>query len=124
MKRHRWVVIAPFDITTEDGLRLIGEIPTRGAGLAPTEILAGEPPAVDDERPWLGLHNLARELMQVACYECEQQLTPKVAYTECPGDPGTPKTNEGIVTANLGGIGRNDPCPCGSGKKFKHCCLD
>jgi hypothetical protein len=18
--------------------------------------------------------------------------------------------------------GRNDPCPCGSGKKFKHCC--
>ena len=21
------------------------------------------------------------------------------------------------------GIGRNDPCPCGSGKKFKNCCL-
>ena len=21
----------------------------------------------------------------------------------------------------LGKIGRNDPCPCGSGKKFKHC---
>jgi hypothetical protein len=20
--------------------------------------------------------------------------------------------------------GRNDPCPCGSGKKFKRCCLD
>jgi hypothetical protein len=20
-------------------------------------------------------------------------------------------------------IGRNDPCPCGSGKKYKHCCL-
>lgn len=20
-------------------------------------------------------------------------------------------------------IKRNDPCPCGSGKKFKHCCL-
>src|ERR1700736_4668582 len=19
--------------------------------------------------------------------------------------------------------GRNDPCPCGSGKKYKHCCL-
>ena len=19
--------------------------------------------------------------------------------------------------------GRNDPCPCGSGQKFKHCCL-
>jgi uncharacterized protein len=21
-------------------------------------------------------------------------------------------------------IGRNEPCPCGSGKKFKHCCLN
>jgi len=21
-------------------------------------------------------------------------------------------------------IGRNDPCPCGSGKKYKHCCRD
>jgi hypothetical protein len=21
-------------------------------------------------------------------------------------------------------VGRNDPCPCGSGKKFKHCCLN
>ncbi|HIT54889.1 TPA: SEC-C domain-containing protein, partial [Candidatus Galligastranaerophilus intestinigallinarum] len=20
-------------------------------------------------------------------------------------------------------IGRNDPCPCGSGKKFKKCCM-
>ncbi len=22
------------------------------------------------------------------------------------------------------GVGRNDPCPCGSGKKFKNCCID
>ena len=21
------------------------------------------------------------------------------------------------------GIGRNDPCPCGSGKKYKRCCM-
>lgn len=21
-------------------------------------------------------------------------------------------------------IGRNEPCPCGSGRKYKHCCLD
>jgi len=21
-------------------------------------------------------------------------------------------------------VGRNDPCPCGSGKKYKHCCLN
>ncbi|MCS7240873.1 MAG: SEC-C metal-binding domain-containing protein, partial [Candidatus Bipolaricaulota bacterium] len=23
---------------------------------------------------------------------------------------------------SLGKVGRNDPCPCGSGKKYKHCC--
>ena len=21
-------------------------------------------------------------------------------------------------------VGRNDPCPCGSGRKYKKCCLD
>lgn len=21
-------------------------------------------------------------------------------------------------------VGRNDDCPCGSGRKFKHCCID
>ncbi len=27
------------------------------------------------------------------------------------------------VTNPLRGVGRNDPCPCGSGKKYKKCCL-
>lgn len=27
------------------------------------------------------------------------------------------------VTNPLRGLGRNDPCPCGSGKKLKKCCL-
>jgi uncharacterized protein YchJ len=22
------------------------------------------------------------------------------------------------------GVGRNDDCPCGSGRKFKNCCID
>ena len=30
-----------------------------------------------------------------------------------------PKLPENI---DLSKIGRNDPCPCGSGKKFKKCC--
>jgi uncharacterized protein len=29
--------------------------------------------------------------------------------------PGTP-------TPSFGKVGRNDPCPCGSGKKYKKCC--
>jgi uncharacterized protein YecA (UPF0149 family) len=26
--------------------------------------------------------------------------------------------------AAIGRVGRNEPCPCGSGKKFKKCCLE
>ncbi|MFL6935463.1 MAG: DUF1186 domain-containing protein [Xanthobacteraceae bacterium] len=33
-----------------------------------------------------------------------------------------PDTSQSF-TAPLKTIGRNDPCPCGSGKKFKKCCL-
>jgi uncharacterized protein len=32
--------------------------------------------------------------------------------------PATPARTPGRVTR----VGRNDPCPCGSGKKFKRCC--
>lgn len=28
------------------------------------------------------------------------------------------------IQANLMNIGRNDPCPCGSGKKYKNCCME
>ncbi|MDT7042767.1 zinc-dependent peptidase [Candidatus Nitronereus thalassa] len=28
-----------------------------------------------------------------------------------------------MVVPNSRGLGRNAPCPCGSGKKYKHCCL-
>ncbi|MFL5251921.1 MAG: DUF1186 domain-containing protein [Rhodopila sp.] len=31
---------------------------------------------------------------------------------------------QGTVHNPYRGVGRNDPCPCGSGKKFKKCCLD
>ncbi len=29
-----------------------------------------------------------------------------------------------IVKDDYGNIGRNDPCSCGSGKKFKKCCME
>jgi SWIM/SEC-C metal-binding protein len=33
------------------------------------------------------------------------------------------KLNPDTVEYNGPKIGRNDPCPCGSGKKYKKCCL-
>jgi uncharacterized protein len=32
------------------------------------------------------------------------------------------RQRQAAVRAPLGKVGRNDPCPCGSGKKFKRCC--
>jgi preprotein translocase subunit SecA len=32
----------------------------------------------------------------------------------------TPKKKEAVMAGKR--VGRNDPCPCGSGKKYKHCC--
>ncbi|MDR0441549.1 MAG: UPF0149 family protein [Candidatus Accumulibacter sp.] len=32
------------------------------------------------------------------------------------------KRGVGTIRKDAPGVGRNDPCPCGSGKKFKHCC--
>ena len=31
--------------------------------------------------------------------------------------------NPATIKKNTNKIGRNDPCPCGSGKKYKKCCL-
>jgi hypothetical protein len=31
---------------------------------------------------------------------------------------------ENLLTTLAKSVGRNDPCRCGSGKKYKQCCLD
>ena len=33
------------------------------------------------------------------------------------------KASGQTVVKDASGVGRNDPCPCGSGKKYKNCCL-
>ena len=45
-----------------------------------------------------------------------------VTYTH-PGDDGSvvQETDAATVAAELPKVGRNDPCPCGSGKKYKQC---
>ena len=36
--------------------------------------------------------------------------------------PAAPQKPKGITVSGKEKIGRNDPCPCGSGKKYKNCC--
>ncbi len=50
---------------------------------------------------------------------------PMVGSAGPPGKPGeNAARNKGVTTVKRTGqkIGRNDPCPCGSGKKYKKCC--
>ncbi len=47
-----------------------------------------------------------------------------VTYTHPDGDGGVSRTadaGDAAATADLPRVGRNDPCPCGSGKKYKQC---
>jgi len=37
------------------------------------------------------------------------------------GDEASPSQKPSPFVRQMGKIGRNDPCPCGSGKKYKHC---
>ena len=35
---------------------------------------------------------------------------------------GKAEKRQPVVKKSFEKIGRNDPCPCGSGKKYKQCC--
>jgi preprotein translocase subunit SecA len=41
--------------------------------------------------------------------------------TAAPGEDTEIQLPKVIVRRDTPKVGRNDPCPCGSGKKFKHC---
>ena len=45
--------------------------------------------------------------------------------SEKPTQEEQPKESQPDATVHVGPkVGRNDPCPCGSGKKYKKCCID
>jgi uncharacterized protein len=52
------------------------------------------------------------ELRRIAEYIKRGELPPT------PGDVAAEKARQGAA----GAVGRNEPCPCGSGRKFKSCC--
>jgi hypothetical protein len=50
------------------------------------------------------------------------KTAPAVAKAKAPGPP-MPRPTQPRKFEARPKVGRNDPCPCGSGKKFKNCCL-
>lgn len=55
--------------------------------------------------------NIVEQLSEWASFKQESVASP------------SPNQTDNIVTNIFRQIGRNDPCPCGSGKKYKKCCL-
>lgn len=60
------------------------------------------------------LERLAPDMIPVLVHELHIARR-ALASTPAPAAP---------ANQNLKNVGRNDPCPCGSGKKFKKCCLN
>nr|MCU0775711.1 SEC-C domain-containing protein [Ideonella sp.] len=57
-----------------------------------------------------------------AAVEAQAEKFSNVTYT-APTEDGSVEqvTDPDTVVAEVPKVGRNDPCPCGSGKKYKHC---
>ena len=57
----------------------------------------------------------------------ERRSTPAPRYQLVPtgasARPDANRVHQGSGVSGPGKVGRNDPCPCGSGKKYKKCCL-
>ncbi len=47
---------------------------------------------------------------------------PKASISRTSGSNGGPSNLRAASGSSKRRVGRNDPCPCGSGKKYKHCC--
>ena len=54
---------------------------------------------------------------RVVLYDQNKIASAVLRSLEASGDGSVSAT---VVKKNK--VGRNDPCPCGSGKKYKHCC--
>lgn len=132
MREHDWRAILQYSITAKEAGQMVQGYGHPEVDNAPITLLAGdERPPVGDPRVFLGTHNMLQEETLVICWVCELAWDPEVAKQECKGEselpfllpttPPGPKPPLGNVKLGLGEVGRNDPCPCGSGKKFKRC---
>ena len=77
------------------------------------------------------LHDVVEDA-DVTAGEIEREFGPRVAKlvasesedkrTDRPAAETWRERKQETVRRETPKVGRNDPCPCGSGKKYKHCC--
>ena len=93
--------------TDDDELQQAVFVVTRLYELAATPSVDLEPMEVDKD-----VENLAPDLIPDAVETLHRARLARAMPPTAPANENRPK------------VGRNDPCPCGSGKKFKKCCLN
>jgi len=69
-----------------------------------------------------GWEKVVAEARKVAQQAIDWARGPLLAVL--PEEPLQAGNPSGTVQRAVSRTGRNDPCPCGSGKKYKHCCYD
>ncbi len=62
-----------------------------------------------------------QEVEKAPVLENVQYQHPSYAEAETDAEQASPPPKAAPFVRHMGKIGRNDPCPCGSGKKYKHC---
>ena len=65
------------------------------------------------------LQKYKSEFLNNKIYSSATVLFCSNAFSEVFDIISTPKPEKPVITEK---VGRNEPCPCGSGKKYKHCC--
>jgi hypothetical protein len=121
--KHKWRAVMQYTLTDEEARQMIQGYGHPEIDTAPIGLLASDQrPPVGDPRVFLGTHNLLRDESVIICWGCEEAWSPEIANNPCSGEsPLSDVSLESNMTAKLGTVGRNDPCPCGSGLKFKRC---
>jgi hypothetical protein len=132
--KHAWRALIQYKLTDKEARQMVQGYGHPEVDEAPITLLASEEqPPMGDPRVFLGTHNMLREEALVVCWNCELAWDPELALKECKGESALPDELGvegtglkdapplGNVRLGLGEVGRNDPCPCGSGLKFKRC---
>jgi preprotein translocase subunit SecA len=65
-------------------------------------------------------HSVAHSIFKLGIKKGTPPPRPKPPIAAAAGDSGGGDGQKPPPTGKK--VGRNDPCPCGSGKKFKKCC--
>jgi len=73
------------------------------------------------DRPRSALSNVNTSHEEYGQYDVKPPASDKAAPAPTP-PPRRPGEKREPVKRDTRKVGRNEPCPCGSGKKYKHCC--